>query len=110
MSKKSFTGGLGSLLGDQPETIQKETVNTVQAPTRGRPITNFKEVTKSSQQGTKEGETRATFIVNEEILDKVKAVAYWDRTSIKEIITTALEESIAKYEKKNGAIKPIPKK
>lgn len=99
MSKKNFTGGLNSLLGDQPEK-----------PKRGRPVTQTKEITKSSQEGTKEKETRATFIVNEELLDKLKAIAYWDRVLIKEVVDTALQETVAKYEKKNGAIKPIPKK
>jgi ACT domain-containing protein len=99
MSKKSFTGGLNSLLGEQPEK-----------PKRGRPVTQTKEITKSSQEGTKENETRATFIVNEELLDKLKAIAYWDRVLIKDVVNTALQETVAKYEKKSGAIKPIPKK
>ena len=98
MSKKNFTGGLNSLLGDQPEK-----------PKRGRPVTQTKEVTKSSQEGTKEKETRATFIVNEELLEKLKAIAYWDRKLIKEVVDTALQEAVAKYEKKNGDVKPIPK-
>jgi len=99
MSKKNFTGGLNSLLGDQPEK-----------PKRGRPVTQTKEITKSSQEGTKEKETRATFIVNEELLDKLKAIAYWERKLIKEVVDTALQDAIGKYEKKNGDIKPIPKK
>lgn len=99
MSKKDFTGGLNSLLGDQPEK-----------PKRGRPVTQTKEITKSSQEGTKEKETRATFIVNEELLDKLKAIAYWDRVLIKDVVNTALQEIVVKYEKKNGDIKPIPKK
>lgn len=99
MSKKNFTGGLNSLLGDQPEKIK-----------RGRPQTVFKEITKSSQEGTKENETRATFIINEELLDKLKAIAYWDRLLIKDVINTALQDIVIKYEKKNGDIKPIPKK
>lgn len=99
MSKKNFTGGLSSLLGDQPEK-----------PKRGRPKTSTRVVTKSSQEGTKENETRATFIVNEELLDKLKAIAYWDRVLIKDVVNTALQETVAKYEKKNGDIKPIPKK
>ncbi len=99
MSKKNFTGGLNSLLGDQPEK-----------PKRGRPVTQTKEITKSSQEGTKENETRATFIINEELLDKLKAIAYWDRVLIKDVVNTALQETVAKYEKKSGAIKPIPKK
>jgi len=99
MSKKNFTGGLSSLLGDQPEK-----------PKRGRPVTQTKEITKSSQEGTKENETRATFIINEELLDKLKAIAYGDRVLIKDVVNIALQETVAKYEKKNGDIKPIPKK
>lgn len=98
MSKKNFTGGLNSLLGDQGEK-----------PKKGRPVTSTREITKSSQEGTKEGETRATFIVKEEILDKVKALAYWERLKIKDVLNTALEEYLARYEKKSGDIKPIPK-
>lgn len=99
MSKKNFTGGLNSLLGDQPEK-----------PKRGRPKTSTKEITKSSQEGTKEKETRATFIVNEELLDKLKAIAYWDRELIKEVVDTALQDRVNKYEEKNGVVKPIPNK
>ena len=99
MSKKDFTGGFSSLLGDQPEK-----------PRRGRPVTQSKEITKSSQEGTKEKETRATFIVNEDLLDKLKAIAYWDRMLIKDVVNKALQETVAGYEKKNGEIKPIPKK
>ena len=98
MSKKNFTGGLNSLLGDNDK------------PKRGRPKTSTREITKSSQEGTKEKETRATFIVNEELLEKLKAIAYWDRKLIKEVVDTALQEAVAKYEKKSGEIKPIPKK
>lgn len=99
MSKKNFTGGLSSLLGDQPDK-----------PKRGRPVTQTKEITKSSQEGTKVNETRATFIINEELLEKVKAIAYWERELIKDTINKALQETVAKYEKKNGDIQPIPKK
>jgi hypothetical protein len=99
MSKKNFAGGLNSLLGDQPAR-----------PKRGRPVTQTKVITKSSQEGTKENETRATFIVNEELLDKLKAMAFWERKLIKDVVNTALAEAVASYEKKNGQLKPIPKK
>jgi hypothetical protein len=99
MSKKNFTGGLSSLLGDQPEK-----------PKRGRPKTSTKEITKTSQDGTKEFETRATFIINEGLLEKLKAIAYWDRLLIKDVVNTALQDAIDKYEKKNGNVKPIPKR
>lgn len=121
MAKKDFSGGFNTLLGgtatDTKEPVVEETladelkrlaqgkVNKV-----GRPRTNFKDVSKSSQEGTLKGETRATFILRENLLDKVKAVAYWDRLKIKEVVNTALEEYLSRYEKKNGVVKPMPKK
>jgi hypothetical protein len=102
MGKKSFSGGLNSLLGDtkQPEQAVE--------PKAGK--AEKKEVTKTSQSGTKVKETRATFIVNEDLLEKMKALAYWDRVLIKDIVNSAIEEHIARHEKKNGEIKEIPKK
>ena len=95
MSKKNFSGGLNSLLGESQNK-----------PKVGRPTTQTKVITKSSQQGTKENETRATFIVKEELLEKIKNVAYWDRVLIKDVINLALED----YIKAKGIIKPIPNK
>lgn len=99
MSKKTFTGGLSSLLGDQPEK-----------PKVGRPVTQFKEITKSSQIGTKEGEIRATFILEETLVEQLKAIAYWDRLLIKDVVNEALKQAVIKYEKKNGPVEPIPTK
>ena len=93
MSKKNFKPGLeiksslGSVISG----------NSSLKPKVGRPK-------------TKENEVRATFIVNEEILEKLKAIAYWDRELIKEVVNRALEDAILRYEKKSGEIKPIPKK
>ena len=105
MAKKSFSGGLSSLLGEgnQPEAAAepKETK---------KPKAAKKEITKTSQKGTKENETRATFIVNEDLLEKMKALAYWDRVLIKDIVNQALEDHINRYEKKHGEIKAMPNK
>lgn len=116
MSKKNFKGGLSSLLGEAPtkrpskQKIKDRPLREDKSRKVGRPVTQFKEITKSSQEDTKEKETRATFIVNENLLEKIKAVAYWDRVMIKDVINTALEETVSKYERKNGKLKPIPKK
>ena len=102
MAKKNFSGGLNSLLGEPKQAVlPAEQVE---------PKALKKEITKTSQIGTKEKETRATFIVNEDLLEKMKSLAYWDRVLIKDIINQALEEHITRYEKKNGEIKSIPKK
>ena len=63
----------------------------LQASNRGRHKTNFKTITKSSEIGTKPGETRATFILNEEQLESIKALAHWERVSIKEVLSQAIE-------------------
>jgi len=119
MNKKDFKGGLNTLMGETTTQITpegaKEFLDTMieevdKVKRVGRPKTQFKEITKSSQEGTKENETRATFIINEELLEKLKAIAYWDRVLIKDVVNTALQETVAKYEKKSGVIKPIPKK
>lgn len=84
---KDFKGGLDSLLGENnsEENTQSST------PKRGRPKTANKEITSSSHKGTKEGEVRATIIINEENLQKMKAIAYWDRVLIKDVINDALQ-------------------
>ena len=102
MGKKSFSGGLNSLLGESKQAEQVAEQVEPKAPKR--------EITKTSQIGTNVKETRATFIVNEDLLEKMKAVAYWDRVLIKDIVNSAFEEFISRYEKKNGEIKEAPKK
>jgi hypothetical protein len=101
MSKKDFKGGFTDLLGDNKPVKKKV----------GRPKDESKrKPAKSSQEGTKNDETRATFIVKEDLLEKIKALAYWEREQIKETVNRALLDYIENYESKNGNIKPIPKK
>ena len=94
MSKKSFTGGLNSLLGET-NTQAKKNEESLE--------------TKKEKKGIKlqdnENETRATFIIKEDVLNKLKSIAYWERIKIKEALNNALEEYIDNYEKKNGEIK-----
>ena len=45
---------------------------------------------KTSQEGLKDGWTRATFIMRKDYLEKLKASAYWERKKIKEMIDEAL--------------------
>jgi hypothetical protein len=53
--------------------------DTNQAEQAAEPRTKAakKRITKTSQMGTRENE--ATFIVNEDLLEKMKSLAYWDR-------------------------------
>ena len=100
MSRKTFTGGLNSLLGEATPEPQKETRK------KGRPSTLTGKATgKTSEAGCLEGETRATFILSEELLDKLKAVAYWKRSLIKEVLVEALEGYLSSEE-----VKPRPER
>jgi hypothetical protein len=60
---------------------------------------------KSTQKGLPAGWIRSTFIVTEDFNEKIKAVAYWDRMTVKEVIHEALS---AYLQAKN--VKPVPKK
>ena len=119
MAKKNFSGGLNSLLGEKPKAEAAPVAAEPKEPkAEAAPVTAEpkapkapkKEIINSSQIGTKVNETRATFIVNEDLLEKLKALAYWDRVAIKDIVNQALEDHIARHEKKNGEIKAMPKK
>jgi hypothetical protein len=61
-------------------------------------------ITKSSQEGLREGWTRATFIVREEHLEKLKALAYWERKQLKELVDEVLSSYL-----KHKKVKPVKK-
>jgi hypothetical protein len=44
----------------------------------------------SLEKGLQDGWTRATFVLRKDYLTKLKAVSYWDRKKIKEVIDEAL--------------------
>ncbi len=124
MTKKDFKTGLNTLLGDtgtaedQP-TEKKE--SSEQIPTTEAQPTeekqSRKEITKTTQEGTYEGEIRATFILNEAKLEKLKALAYWERKRQKDLIDKAidlllqsvdpelLEKSVNEFQKVNTKAK-----
>ena len=60
---------------------------------------------KTPQEGLPEGWTRATFILRKDHLNKLKALAYWKRKKIKEVI----DEALASY-LEGKKIKPLTKK
>jgi hypothetical protein len=69
----------------------------------GRPKSNHRLVTKSSQAGLPEGWTRATITIRETTLETLKRAAYWERTTIKKVIDEALSAHLA-----GKAYDPIP--
>lgn len=99
MAKKDFTqvlkesekqaGGLRSLLGEPPaqhEPAHEEKPSPAPAPL---PTAEPEETI-----------VRATFIVEKELLKKIKDIAYWERLTQKDLMREAMEDLIEKYNKR----------
>lgn len=66
-------------------------------PIVGAPRTS-KSVANTSREGTKRGETRATYLVEIELVEKIREIALENNVRIKDLINTALREFINKYD------------
>ena len=56
---------------------------------RTKEASNMASIT-TSQRGLHKGWTRNTFILRKKYLEKIKALAYWERKTIKEVMDEAL--------------------
>ena len=59
---------------------------------------------QTNKTSTKEGEIRATFIVKENLLFKIKTIAKQERFVIKDVMEEAMGRFIDAYEQKNGSV------
>lgn len=73
------------------EQIIDEMLSDVRKSPAGRKSTIKRETTNSSQDGLQENWTRATFIMREDLLKRLKDYAYTDRRSLKAILSEMLE-------------------
>lgn len=86
MKKKNFTTGFDSLLGSATETksnVKKEEIS--------------------------QNEIRTTITVDASLMKKIKSIAIWSQSPMKDIISKSIEQYIKKYEKEHGEIS-IPEK
>jgi hypothetical protein len=98
---KQETAGISGLqsnsskqgIQELPETVSKHSKQELQK----KPSEN------TSQAGLPAGWVRGTFIVREVYLEKLKAVAYWERKQIKEVA----DEALAAYLTGKN-VEPIP--
>ena len=77
----------------------KSRINPKKAPTK-----TSKNQSDTKRAGLKPGWTRASFIVKEDNLMKIKALAYWERKDIKQIMDEAISDYL-----EGKKVKPIPK-
>lgn len=53
---------------------------------------------------------RSTYYMREDIIEALRAIAYWDRKTIKEVVHDMALKYVQEYEAKNGEIKPVPER
>lgn len=61
-----------------------------------------------SARGLRDGLNRFSIVLPIDVLDKLRAVAYWNNMSVKDVITQFLESGIDRYQKRHGEIQPVP--
>ena len=84
----------------QPENLSIQNVQSLSVtPNKQSPPENIDKVGLPSKpekplksKGLNDGWTRATFIMREENLDKLKDLAYWERLQIKEVMDNILTD------------------
>lgn len=99
MGKKQMDGLLGNIIGSPEKNKNEQVVSQ-----KDEPKVEKKE-RPSTEKGTKPGEARTTFIVNKELVRKLKYVSLVEQTPIKDFVARALEKELSEWETKNGKIK-----
>ncbi len=82
----------------------------VKSKSPGRPKTRTHVPPKAAANTTKAGEERYIFIGKSESIQAMKDIAYWERQNIKDVYEEAIQDRKVKYEKKNGPLRPGPKR
>lgn len=85
---KDFRGGFSALFKGKEKEDESES-ESEEKPSNRTALKN-------------EDEVRATFIVKIDLLNKLKAIAYYDRALIKDVINKALDNYIKEFEDENG--------
>lgn len=119
MAKKNLASLMNGIMGDtkpsepeapavgQPESaaeVTEEMKANLEANRRrnvGRP--------RKGESGSKNNEVRATFIVDPELIRKVKYISLVESSLLKDVISEALTSYIEAWESENGKIR-LPKK
>lgn len=89
MEKKSHKGGSVVL----SKNLKQPSTETILVAKRLTTKSN-RTKKKVSADRTNDGKTRATFIVDEVLLNRLKAIAYWERKQIQTVLREALDTFI----------------
>lgn len=101
--KKEFSGDMKGLLGNsKPVEIKKEKEQEqVQKLQEVTPLNKLKPVEKKY--------IRSTFMVDNDLLQKIKYAAWYERKQIKDIVNESFQEYIKNFEKEYSTIDELIK-
>lgn len=120
MAKKNLASLMNGIMGDskpsgpeapaigQPESAAAEVTEEMKANLEANRRRNVGRPRKG-ESGSKTNEIRATFIVDPEIIRKVKYISLVESSLLKDVISEALTSYIEAWESENGKIR-LPKK
>lgn len=64
---------------------------------------------RSAEKGAAPGFMRKTYMVNMDLANKIDAIVFWDRTTLKDTLFEMQSNFVKEWESKNGKVK-LPKK
>lgn len=83
MSRKNFSSGIDAILGGMDIVEEKSPIKKTQTPQKPSSHSTDDEITPIL--------SKTTVYLNEETLEKIKALAFWERSHIKDVIQVALD-------------------
>ncbi len=119
MAKKNLASLMKGIMGDAKPTIPEETSSTTQEVPVSVVTEEMKENLEAKRRqnvgrprkgetGKQTNEVRATFIVDPEVVRKLKYVSLAEGSLLKDVIAEALNSYLATWESENGKIR-LPK-
>lgn len=120
MAKKNLASLMNGIMGDskpsepeapaigQPESAAAEVTEEMKANLEANRRRNVGRPRKG-ESGSPNNEVRATFIVDSELIRKVKYISLVESSLLKDVISEALTSYIEAWESENGKIR-LPKK
>jgi hypothetical protein len=108
MSRKSIGDETINQLDESPLDLLVNGSPTMASKTKNQPPNTAKKKTKEDKIDLPAGKERMTVQINKDILEGVKDIVYWERTTVAQFVEKALEAALINFEKKNG--EPYPKR
>lgn len=107
MAKKNLASLMSGIMGESQQSdnpVSEQETQTHNQPTQTQQATPKRGRPSKSTPDGKTDETRATFIVSESLLRKMKYISLVEGSLLKDVLRDSLESYISNWEKTNGQI------